>query len=147
MPIRKLIDTYAESIKTKIADLKQELTALHEQREMLFGTGSRVNSFVNADGSALHGVVATGAPSKASHKAPRKPRVESGPRRTGLKADVLKYIMDADGDASITAISLALNARPQSVRASVDILVKGNKITVDETGLYHPIRSDVDMAA
>src|ERR1019366_293431 len=44
MPIRKLIDTYSETIKTKIADLRDELKALDEQRKMLFGSASGVSA-------------------------------------------------------------------------------------------------------
>ena len=154
MPIRKLIDERVAHLDAQIEAHMDEKVRLIEQLDAFnrdaFAYGdpdSKVN--VAFRSSATSSARATPTVSKVAQKvkvagepkAARKPRVESGPRRTGLKAEVLQHLTAWDGSASIKDTAIALNAKPQSVRIAIESLLKAGKIASSGTGGYHPVEN------
>jgi hypothetical protein len=145
MPIRKLINDRIAHIDAQIEAHVDEKNRLIEQLNMFNTT-----AFAYGDPALEHGTpekeaIAVWEPNPLliheAAKAPRKPRVESGRRRTGLKDEVLQHIMTGDGTISIKDMSRIVNAKMQSVKAAIESLVKADKIAPSGNGGYHPVES------
>ena len=154
MPIRKLIDERLAHLNAQIDTHKAEKKLLIEQMEAFnvaaFAYGEPASEHdapeweANADKKSNTKLMAE---AKASKKSPRKARVESGPRRTGLKDEVLQHIMAGDGTTPIKGIALAVNAKTQSVKVAIESLLKADKIAPSGAGGYHPMETAVGQPA
>jgi hypothetical protein len=177
MPIRKLIDDRMNHLTGQIVAMTAEKNLLSKQMEAFNFTTFAYGDPVSGNGIApvatiippssevfiaktqpfkTKMAVSGAAEFKAETKAKRKPRVESGPRRTGLKAEVLQHIMSNyqgdqygsghldNGRTSISDIAKALAAKSQSVRVAIESLLKADKITQRANGGYEPKRSGDD---
>ena len=154
MPIRKLINDRIAHIDAQIEAHVDEKNRLIEQLN-IFNT----TAFAYGDPALEHVIQASDTlelnakmvpplvfegdipPETKATKTPRKPRVESGPRRTGLKDEVLQHIMTGDGTISIKDMSRIVNAKMESVKAAIESLVKADKIAPSGNGGYHPVES------
>ena len=158
MPIRKLINDRIDFIHEQVVALAAEKSILMKQRDAFnvdaFAYGKPTSEHdapewqanVKPELEAKSSVAKTSmkkAKVPGEPKAPRKPRVESGPRRKGLKADVMNHIMNGDGSASISIIAKALDANLQSVKVAIKGLLTADKIAPSGSGGYHPIETEV----
>jgi hypothetical protein len=156
MPIRKLIDDRIIHLDAQIEAHMDEKARLIEQMDAFnvaafaYGAPTSEHDYAAIRTAPEHGTpeLMSGA-FKASHKArkaTRKTRVESGPRRTGLKAEVLEHIMRCEGGATFKGIAFALNAKLQSVRIAMEGLLKAEKIGRDSDGNYHRMENVMEEA-